>query len=122
MVRHYSLVTGLSVGQLWLLKREIVSLNSISSISLMTGHWHWYWEVFTILTGGGQITGIHLVTPTKKAKNLGSMWFVIRMDLFTFACFTNSVLYVEGVPLWEFRKIAWNDSDWALVSNRTKKN
>lgn len=46
----------------------------------------------------------------------------IRMDLFTFACFTNSVLYVEGLALWEFRKIAWNDSDWALVSNRTKKN
>ena len=31
----------------------------------------WYWEVFIILTRGRRVTGIHLVTPPKKAKNLG---------------------------------------------------
>lgn len=96
-IRNWSLIQGnLSINVLilngetsfiggWLtywpngvLKGEIVGLMSpISTICSVTGHrpsvpcLSWYWGVFIILTKGGRVTSMHLVRPTKKAKNLG---------------------------------------------------
>lgn len=38
---------------------------------------NWYWGAFTILPTGGRVTGIHLVNPPKKTKNLD--WFCVAL-------------------------------------------
>lgn len=134
--------------------------DSTSSISLMTGHWpsvpclSWYGEMFTILTGGG-VTGLPLVTPTRKSKNLGLLhvvWHsfsalipIIGKKKKSQEATTRGSCLSQMVPTVTLERIcspllllptvfsmlkgfpfgnletSRNDGDWALVSNRTKK-
>ena len=60
-----------------------VFTTPVSSRSLMTGRrpsvacLSRYWGMFTVLSRGGRVPGVHLESPTRKAKNL-SLFHVAR--------------------------------------------